>query len=102
MEHRRPGRNLSSRSRVARRIARLPEEDSATATRDRFSDSRRRAPAEATQVGATACPKGKHGFPRHVAEAKLVEYAGSPRPPVRIYECPHCSAWHLTSEPSRG
>lgn len=53
------------------------------------------------------CPKGKRGFSRVVAEAKLSEYAGGAewsgrgRRPVRVYECPHCAHWHLTSAPLR-
>jgi hypothetical protein len=58
-------------------------------------------------VQAVICPKGKRGFTREVAVAKLHEYNAAPNResrknlPVRVYECPECKAWHLTSRPRR-
>lgn len=52
----------------------------------------------------TICPTGKRGFPQHIAEAKLELYSdGTNRrtSPQRVYECDHCGAFHLTSQPLR-
>lgn len=48
------------------------------------------------------CPRGKRGYPEHIALEKLARYAESDRPgpkPVRVYECGECGCWHLTSAP---
>ena len=47
------------------------------------------------------CPRGKKGFPEHVAREKLAQYAASNRPqrPTRVYLCQECDSWHLTSAP---
>lgn len=85
-EVQRPGRNRSSRARHE-------------------LDGWRKAPAFEAPAARTPapviCPRGKRGYPEHVARAKLDEYAKSDRPnrPVRVYRCPHCDAWHLTSSP---
>lgn len=65
------------------------------------------APSGRAAPAGVICPKGKRGFSRSVAEAKLAAYAagaewnGRGRRPVRVYECPHCQHWHLTSAPLR-
>lgn len=46
------------------------------------------------------CVTGKSGFKQHEAQRRLDTYATSTRSgtrPVRIYECPMCGYWHLTS-----
>jgi hypothetical protein len=48
------------------------------------------------------CPTGKVGLPRAEAERKLDAYSTDPNPrratPCRVYECPRCGWWHLTSK----
>jgi len=48
------------------------------------------------------CPHGKKGFSESVAREKLEAYSAGDRPnkPARVYLCPHCDAWHLTSRPA--
>lgn len=93
--HGRPGRNLSARARGERDQRERREVEEAAA-----ADRARRAPARAP---VTVCPRGKAGWPEHVAREKLAKYSSSDRPnkPVRVYLCPHCDAWHLTSSPER-
>lgn len=46
------------------------------------------------------CPTGKSGFKQHEAQRRLDAIAPSRRSattPQRIYECPQCGYWHLTS-----
>lgn len=94
--HGRPGRNLSARARGEREQRRRSE---AEAEENDRLEQRRRPP----RSSVTVCPRGKTGYPEHVAREKLAAYAGSSRPnrPVRVYLCPHCSAWHLTSQPEQ-
>lgn len=104
---RRPGRNLSERARAERR-ARGSRDEEERESRPRPSSSRSSrsssdaAPAPRPPV-PVICPKGKRGYPEHVARAKLAEYAGSGRPnvPVRVYPCRECGSWHLTSREAR-
>lgn len=98
--HGSPGRNLSARARGEREQRRRSEAEAEE--QDRLEQRRRRAP-DPKRPPVTVCPRGKSGYPEHVARAKLAEYAESSRPnrPVRVYLCPHCSAWHLTSSPDR-
>lgn len=94
--HGSPGRNLSARARGEREQRRRSE---AEAEENDRLEQRRRPP----RSSVTVCPRGKTGYPEHVAREKLAAYAGSSRPnrPVRVYLCPHCSAWHLTSQPEQ-
>lgn len=57
-------------------------------------------------VKVVRCVTGKQGFTHAVAEIKLADYAaqvnGRQAKPQRIYKCPDCGSWHLTSQPVRG
>lgn len=57
-------------------------------------------------VKVVVCSTGKPGFTHTVAEMKLAEYANQVNSrrnkPQRIYKCPDCGAWHLTSQPRGG
>jgi hypothetical protein len=48
------------------------------------------------------CLTGKQGFTQAVAQSKLEAYAegvdNRATRPKRIYLCPSCGAWHLTSQ----
>lgn len=49
------------------------------------------------------CPTGKAGFPEVEARRRLELYSSESSSrrtkPVRVYPCPKCQAWHLTSRP---
>lgn len=52
---------------------------------------------------ATRCATGKAGFPEHEARRRLAAYqvrtnANGKATPRRVYECPICATWHLTSQ----
>lgn len=82
--HYTPGRGLSSRARAMRgQVGRTVPHAMAT--------------------DAVVCPHGKTGFTKAAAEERLARYStqesNRERRPVRVYECPHCGHWHLTSRP---
>jgi hypothetical protein len=74
------------------------------------SPKRRRNPPERKgQNVQVICREsgGKHGFRRKKqALTKLnrlkVSDFGGPDRATRVYKCPHCGDWHLTSSPERG
>lgn len=82
--HPRPGRGLSSRARLGRRTGLAP------------------LPPPSVK-GGVVCPHGKKGLTKGDAEERLARYSqetsNRARRPTRIYECPHCGYWHLTSAP---
>lgn len=103
--HHRPGRNLSTRAKVARGLS---YEGGATSIVRFVSSHHREHAAGETHADFVVCPKGKVGLTRIVAEQRLAAYSADRRPtrPVRIYLCPECStparpSWHLTSQPKR-
>lgn len=51
-------------------------------------------------LGFVRCITGKVGFSEGEARRRLEAYSSSTRTtrPARVYECPACGAWHLTSQ----
>lgn len=54
--------------------------------------------------GGEICPRGKTPFPtQRKAEEKLAAILADPVKralvPCRVYQCEHCSMWHLTARP---
>lgn len=111
-EHRKPGRGMSARSKLARAVGNL--EDGSASDVVRFTSGHQRddlAPRQrAPMTDRVVCSNGKLGFSKAVAQAKLEEYRAQVNhrgaKPTRIYECPKCSTpakswWHLTSQALR-
>lgn len=97
--HRAPNRNRSRRS--AQYLEGLREIEAPKAVARKPKPPRKAPPASSTPV--VACPTGKAGFPEHEARARLERYTSEPSnrrtKPLRVYPCPRCDAWHLTSRP---
>jgi hypothetical protein len=94
-QHPRPGRNRSRRSLAEERArAELDRDDPPP-----LPPRGRRAPRPSSSV--VICPSGKAGFTEAEATRRLERYSaeeGNRRDrPRRVYPCPKCGAWHLTS-----
>ena len=62
-------------------------------------------PRQVSKRSAKPCPTGKRRY-RDRTEAKTVlhgfaELSTREVKPVRVYLCPMCKGWHLTSQPDR-
>jgi hypothetical protein len=95
--HSRPGRNRSRRATAEQRARAELDRDDPPALPPR--GRRREPPPPGGPV--VRCPSGKSGFAEAEARRRLEQYAaehGNRRArPVRVYPCPKCGAWHLTS-----
>jgi len=63
--------------------------------------SRRHNPHRSTSI--VRCITGKIGLTRAEAFRRLAEYSSNVyrAVPKRIYECPQCGCWHLTTQERR-
>lgn len=82
----------------------MPRKNSPTAHLQR-SKRRVDGPVLLLTPAVIACPTGKSGFTRLVAEDKLALYSAQPsgrhKVPTRVYQCHACPGWHLTSQEAR-
>lgn len=82
----------------------MPRKNTPTA---HFQRSKRRmnGPVLLMTPAVIACPTGKSGFTKLVAEDKLAMYASLSsrrhKVPTRIYQCHACPGWHLTSQEAK-
>lgn len=65
---------------------------------------RQRPPLKAPVKGERKCPQtGKRGWARHgEAHSAAAALGTSNGRPVRVYLCPLCGLWHLTTKPKKG
>lgn len=91
----RPGRNRTRRSLAEQKVRAERDEDRPSLA----ARPRRSSPPP------VRCVTGKAGFSEAEARRKLEQYASEPSSrrdrPVRVYPCPKCGSWHLTSRQER-